>query len=139
VKTRWMILIAVVLGVIFSWIVYAEELPFAPTVAELQSAQKEFNRLYFYGGLPALDIKIGDLSKQGDIAQTTRRPDGSFLIVLDQRLNPTLKQAEMTLIHEDCHVEDRQNDRDEGVNSHELAWDACMFRVVDKGAFRGIW
>ena len=73
------------------------------------------------------------------MGRTYFRPDGSSLMLIDRGSNPIEKQAEMTMIHEMCHQENYLLKADEGVDGHSLAFQSCMVRLADAGAFRDLW
>lgn len=112
---------------------------YGPTENELNGFYREANRLYFYGGLRSITVNLEYLPDSDFMGRTTPRTDGTFSMTINKKFHPTLKQAEMTELHEMCHEEDLINDRDEGIDSHSNAFQACMKRVAVAGGMSPIW
>jgi hypothetical protein len=112
-----------------------------PTVGKLSDANRTFNDAFFYGGLPTYltRIELADLSKDQDSAFIHHDSDGLWHIQIDPHYNTTEEQAEMSLIHEDCHQYDSINGIDEGEDKHGQKFQDCMIRIADKGGFKGLW
>lgn len=112
---------------------------YAPTVGQLSDAYRTNNEKYFYGGLSNKFV----IQLQGDIENDAmadiHSANGQWIIRIDPSANPTEKQAEMSLIHEQCHEEDFIRGADEGLDQHSRAHEACMERVASQRGFFGLW
>jgi hypothetical protein len=111
-----------------------------PTEAKLLQAYKTMNERYFFN-LPVskTGISLLDLSKENEMGRITQRYDGTWLIEIDTKTNPTEKQAEMTLVHESCHQEDTVQGKNEGLDGHGEAFQTCMLNKAQDGIFKDLW
>lgn len=142
-KTSHKILITIILAVLavllfgFSW---PHRTDHRPTEGHLKADYLEYNEKYFYGGLPtSTEIKIVDLGAWDHMAEVNQDGAGKWHIRIDAYDHPTEKQADMSVIHEMCHIEDEINKRNEGLDSHSGPFQACMVRVADLGGFTILW
>jgi hypothetical protein len=112
-----------------------------PTIGKLTDEYRTVNDDYFYGGLPIqlTKIEFADLSVVEDMAMIHHDGDGIWHIEIDPKLHATEKQGEMSLLHEMCHQDDKIKGIDEGLDSHNENFQACMQRLAVKGAFRDLW
>jgi hypothetical protein len=143
---KWRILITIILAVIF-WGITGCTSPeqgkvsdHKPTVAALRTEFEEANLKYFYGSIPRnTEIVLGDLTAEEYMGLTTQRSDGSFLITIDTKTHPLEKEAELTLLHELCHVDDKVAGASEGWDGHSDAFQACMQHLAANGALKDLW
>src|SRR5579885_360065 len=114
----------------------------------LQNDFDYYNEQYFYGALPNNTKVIwSDLSRYNDMARMDKRPDGSVLISIDPRLNPDLREADMSLLHEMCHekLELRINVPagytaiESSLDPHGPAHEQCMIDLAERHAFHDLW
>ena len=106
------------------------------TDAQLQKWYEGINEEYFWNQLPKnVTVKWGDLAAWGDMGVTLYRPDGSILILIERKLNPAPRVAEITAFHEACHVKTHGQEFDD----HGPKFEACMVHLADQGAFKGLW
>jgi hypothetical protein len=142
-KTRTKIIIAILLGALVSWLFgkpASQERQGVLTNVNLQAYHESYNELYFAGQLPKnVSVEWGNLEYLNDMGLTTQRRDGSFSIVIDRATNQTDKQALMTLLHEECHVELDYLERADGLDVHGPAFQSCMLRLASKGAMKDLW
>jgi SprT-like family len=110
------------------------------TNVNLQAYHEGYNEKYFAGQLPSnVTVTWGDLTAQDDMGQVQQRLDGSFLIVIDRNTNQTDKQALLTMQHEECHVAVDYVEQDASLDDHGPAFNACMLRLAERGAMKGLW
>ena len=146
-KTRWKILIAIGLGILFSYLSRAtppaqsHHPDHHPTEYSLADANRTINEKFFYGGLPISKIRIHltDLSADDEMGRVDFLDTGAFLISIDKGTNPTEKEAEFTMIHEDCHIWDKINKINEGIDSHNQNFQDCMIHIAERGGFKDLW
>lgn len=142
-RTRTKIVITILLGALVSWLFgrsASQERQGVLTNVNLQAYHENYNDLYFAGQLPKnVTIEWGNLGYLNDMGLTTQRRDGSFLIVIDRGTNQTDKQALMTLLHEECHVELDYLERADSLDVHGPAFQGCMLRLAQKGAMKDLW
>ena len=108
------------------------------TVSQLSDAYRRFNEDLFYGGLPTKNIKIVPTYLPTAMGELSGE-DGQWVIRIDKESNPIQRQAEMTLIHEMCHLSDKINGENEGFDGHSYAWETCMENIAARGQFKDIW
>jgi hypothetical protein len=111
---------------------------YRPTEGQLVEAFNDLNRDYFYGGLPRTKVYIVDLA-DAIMGRCQKEPDGTYLILIDRKSHAVEKQAEMTEIHEMCHIEDGVRELPEGLDGHGPNFQACMERVASKHGFSKLW
>jgi len=150
-KLRWKILITIALGILASYlfgcgttqseIVEHHASTHGPVQEALILAYSSFNESYFFDALPErkTTIILGDLSTLNDMALIEHRSDDTWLITIDPEMHATEKQAEMSLLHEMCHQEDKIAGADEGLDSHSNAFEGCMLSIAKQGGFKGLW
>jgi hypothetical protein len=109
------------------------------TNGHLNNAFREFNEEYFYGGLPSTTVRLADLSDLHSIADIRQMEDERWIIRIDRRSNPTINSADMSLLHEMCHEQDKISGQNEGLDGHSDAFEACMVSLAQRGAFKGKW
>lgn len=140
-KTRWKILIAVGAGILASYLINAS--PITPTTAIMQAEFDEYNRKYFDNQLENVTVIVGDLTANTQMGLTTKRKDNSFLITIDRKTNPILKTADLTMLHEMCHV--RLDGKmflavgESTLDAHGPAHEACMLDLAKQGAMKDLW
>ena len=107
------------------------------TEKDLQTWYVASNRAYFSGRLPQnVTVSWGDLSEQHYVGHTIQRGDGSFLLLVDRRTNPTASEAYLTVFHEQCHLSLWNTDDFE---QHGPKFQSCMTQLALKGAFEELW
>jgi len=108
---------------------------------QLQAWYRGLNEAYFDNKLSQnVEVKWGDLTVWKDIGLTRTRADGSILITIDRATNATNKAAEMTVMHETCHVAvPVETDTNKDAYGHGDKFENCMVHLAIKGALRGIW
>jgi len=118
------------------------------TKYDLKTDYLNYNTDYFYGALPANTSVIwGDLSQYDDMGRIDERGNGSMLITIDPRYHMTLKQADMSLLHEMCHektglrinISVGLTQEEEGFDGHGPVFQNCMIDLAKKGAFKDLW
>lgn len=140
-KTRWKILIAVGAGLLASYLFGTPLDPHAPTVDKLKAAFTDFNSGYFSSALPEsnVDIILTDLSKYDEMGRFSVEDNGRYLIAIDKKYHPLEKEAELTLAHEMCHLNNYVEGVDEGFDSHGRMFQRCMLRIANHGGFNDLW
>lgn len=106
-----------------------------PTRSALLAVYQDTNDNFFGSRLPK-DTKIQLTDLPGDMATVEETDAGQFLIRIDRRKNPILKQAEMSLIHEMCHIDTWE---DPTSHKHGEGFQVCMRRLAQQGAFNNLW
>ena len=110
------------------------------TLVVLMQDYQEFNEDYFLGQLPKdTRITMGDLSHE--MGNTTVDGDGRWHITIDRESNPVERQAELTLLHEQCHIYIHVTKQDEkpDFDPHGKQFQGCMLDLAHHGAFRLLW
>lgn len=82
-------------------------------------------------------MKLGDLSEHGNLAHIQQQQDGTWLIIVDEKTNPTQRQADMSLIHEMCHQYVYILHKPIGLEDEDIQ--SCMINVANQGGFRDRW
>lgn len=138
-RTRTKVLITIGLAVLYFWASQrfdhkSAEHPMSDAV--LQQFYADSNEDDFLGQLPKnTHVNFGDLSVINDMGMTYKRDDGSFQIVIDRKSNPVLRQAEMTELHEECHIATWKEEFD----AHGIKFQQCMVDKAVHGAFHDLW
>lgn len=98
-----------------------------------------YNVKYFNGELPT-DIQIThDLVNDCCMAVTNYvGKTGLSSIQFNKKYEPSLKQARMTLLHEQCHIFLATHNEFE-LDDHGPKWQICMHDLSRKGAFEDLW
>lgn len=102
--------------------------------AQLNLWAQGINDGYFGGKLPNVPVQWGDLTLLQDIGITLGNETPNQ-IVLDRKMNPSDKQALMTLLHEECHVATWNKQLD----VHGSLWKKCMIGLADAHAMDDLW
>ena len=140
-RTRTKVLITIGLAVLYFWAsqhfgVSHKTATDPMTDTTLRQFYADSNEDYFLGQLPKnAHVSFGDLSVLDDMGLTFKRADGSFEIIIDRKTNPILRQAKLTLIHEQCHIATWQEELD----SHGRKFQECMVDKAVHGAFHDLW
>lgn len=109
--------------------------PSRTAAPQLKTQYKFFNEEHFDYCLPAStqiywdDIKAGSKSKIKDEGITYRDGDGTFIVVVNEKLRGLWCSAFLTLLHEMCHILHWDNDKE-----HGKKWGASIKALRDKGA-----
>jgi hypothetical protein len=117
------------------------------TKYDLAADFARYNKDYFYGALPENTvIAWADLSEYKDMGATERLPDGRFLIRIDPKMHAVLRQADMTLLHEMCHVKRDLHiyitvgtTKDDLLDDHGDSFQSCMIDLAKRGACQNLW
>jgi len=126
--------ILVLCGLLIFFGVAAGKILYSATPTDPKIWFDEYNQAYFLGALPYdTTVRYGNLN--GHMGET-RHEDGRFEIVIDIETNKAENGARLTLLHEECHVETWNLG---GLDIHGRAWETCMHRLADAGAFDHLW
>jgi hypothetical protein len=135
-KTRTKVLITIALAVI--WFKGCQSLK-AAEVCLLEQKYAIFNQDYFLDQLPTkVNILWADMTNQdlkGDMGATWIDEAGVRQIRIDRKTNPVSRQAELTLLHEQCHIKVYGRELD----MHGIKWQACMVDLAEHGAMHDLW
>lgn len=116
--------------------------PARVTEAGLYQAYALFNSGWFAGDLPEdTEIHLGDIpsgyagyqSIMGLTDWDAQRK--KFVIYISSKWNPGSSTADLTLIHEMCHVQTFNQEFDD----HGPKWEQCMVNIAEHGGLHGIW
>jgi SprT-like family len=103
----------------------------------LQSIFDEINQGYFAGNLQKVEVRWANLKTEEARGVTRFYDEGSFLIEIDRKFNPSFHKASITLYHEACHVATHaETQQQDPSNVHGAAFQDCMRRFPSKGALR---
>jgi hypothetical protein len=105
--------------------------------SKMQEDYSKFNSAWFAGGLPANVIVKYAAHPQLNAMGLTDVVDGHFVIYIDPKYHANSKAADMTLLHEICHI--RVWDVAVAGDEHGAPWKECMVRLAENGAFDGLW
>lgn len=110
--------------------------PAAPvTQADLQLEYTGMNDVYFDGKLPR-DTQIEYLPDgRTDIGRTFINDKGGFTIFINAYYDRSRREALFTEYHESCHIATWRKDFD----PHGPAFQLCMRRLAEAGAFKDLW
>ncbi len=132
------------LSVITSLLLIALPLTAAPrkrmTDAQLQGWFEFYNKTLFANKLPPTVVKWADLTFQDDMGHTLcLHIDEGYrcTISIDGDTNPVPRVAEMTLIHEVCHV--YVDTTAPEFNEHGDNFQSCMLERAKEGTLRDLW
>jgi len=103
------------------------------TNRDLAALYAQYNEDYFLDQLPKDTIvSIGNITSDGFMGYTIKS-NNRYYIVLDRQANYARVTAELTLLHEMCHVKTP--------NSwfHERNFQQCMMDLASQGAFHDLW
>lgn len=110
----------------------------------LQDDYRHLNDGYFDGSLPQDTVVVVDDpgTKNGyigntDISENPQTKKQIFTIHINPYYNTDLRQAEMTEIHEVCHI--AEFDWAGKENDHGPYWIGCMRNLAKEGALDSIW
>lgn len=106
-----------------------------PLPSTLQTYYGQVNETYFWDSLPKdTSVKLEkNLPVMGDT--WCEAPHANCSIRVDETSNPILREQEITLLHEMCHVATWGQEPD----PHGLKWMECMHRLADAGAMDNLW
>jgi hypothetical protein len=113
-----------------------------PTEGKLKSDFLEYNQKYFYGALPTTTrIYLTEIpgDYMGFMVPAITSDEHLYKILVDKRYHSTMKDADITLLHESCHEYNFIQHIDEGGAGHGPAFQACMLRVAIMGGFSDLW
>lgn len=125
--------------------IHAAPVNHRPTEAGLLNDFRDYNDRYFYGALRNVTIKLTDLSAYDQMGLTESRSNGTFVISIDIATNPVWKEADLTLLHEMCHVKLKDSinlvpgETNKDWDSHGSGFQSCMIHLAEHGAFNGLW
>lgn len=141
--TKWKILLIVCLGALATCVFrpeyhqYFDQDGSMASVEQLNDYLRTTNDLYFYGAIPA-DTKVV-FRDMPDAMGMTDCKEGHCTIYINPRKHPIWKEAEMTQLHEECHVYNVTQNQSEGLDGHSEHFQDCMERLAAAHAFRMIW
>lgn len=102
----------------------------------LQDDYANFNRDYFLDQLPRnVNVEWANLGLQNDMGMTWVDESGIRQIRIDRKTNPVIRQAQLTLLHEMCHIKTDGRELD----VHGIKWQACMVDLAEHGAMHDLW
>lgn len=101
----------------------------------LQAYFDTANKAYFGGSLPKAEVGWG-ATPPGVMALTYVK-DGRFVIVLDPKTNAAPRVADLTILHEACHL--KNWGQPDGLDNHGPKFQACMHDLVTLGAMEDLW
>jgi hypothetical protein len=90
-----------------------------------------YNEQYFLNQLPAARVEWGEMGNMG-ITYMGASP----LIVISEKYNPSFREAQMTLLHEMCHV---KLSPVLVFDDHGPEFQQCMHNLANEGAFDELW
>lgn len=103
--------------------------------SDLSKIYNDNNSDYFDNKLPRnIDVQWANLTDQNDIGLSWISADGVSHIRIDKKTNPVLRQARLTMFHEECHLKTGIE-----IEEHGPKWRACMFDLASRGAFDDLW
>jgi SprT-like family len=106
--------------------------------SQLQEDYSKFNSAWFAGNLPVnVIVEYTAAPYKLHVMGLTDVVDGHFVIYIDPKYHADSKAADMTLLHEICHI--RVWDVAVAGNEHGAPWKACMVELAENGAFDGLW
>jgi hypothetical protein len=106
--------------------------------SQMQEDYSKFNSQWFAGHLPAnVIVKYAAPPDRPDTMGLTDVVDGHFVIYVDPKYHANSKAADMTLLHEICHIS--VWDVAVAGDDHGVAWKACMVGLAERGAFDRLW
>lgn len=113
-----------------------------PQYVTLSQLYDGYNTEYFFGSLPkTARVEWGEMinpdSGKPDMGQTDRIGP-IYHIIISVHYHPSMKEAQITLLHEMCHVQIWQSGLTE-LDQHGPLWKDCMHRLADEGAFDDLW
>jgi len=139
-KLRWKIFLTVAAAIVYSYMAFGK--PTVPTTSMLAEKYRQFNEDYFLGQLPKdTVVTYGNLTQLNDMGYTWKENSGKFHITVDQETNPVERQAEMTLLHEQCHIEVEIHNLNpkQDFDAHGIEFQNCMVNLATHGAFHDLW
>lgn len=101
---------------------------------DLKIWYESYNEDYFLSALPK-DTVLNYGNIWPNMGLTTHE-NGAYRISIDADSNKAVRVAQMTLLHEMCHVAQWGH---EDMNPHGPKFQACMHRLADEGAFDQLW
>ena len=117
-----------------------------PTDGILYGEFVEYNKDYFDNKLPYTTFVYSDIiNKDGshDTMADVARGTSEYHVRIDRKFNPILKIADMSLLHELCHIKLDANGEipltvsdDEG---HGPKFQQCMVDLASRGAMHDLW
>ena len=93
------------------------------------------NKVYFGGVLPKAEVDWG--ATPPGIMALTYSKGGRFFIVLDPKTNNAPRVADLTILHESCHL--KNWGQVDGLDQHGPKFQACMKDLVMLGALDDLW
>lgn len=99
----------------------------------------EFNETYFDNKLPKNTIIDRSETNTKNMASTSRMSDGRFHIAMNDKYTAADRVANITLLHEMCHIRTADEWPSEFGDQkllHGPKWKACMISLDFVGAFR---
>lgn len=104
--------------------------------ATAQDWYRGYNHAYFSDELP--EVVITNDLKDDRLMAITDQVGSSFSIRFNPKFNISMKQRNVNLLHEQCHISlviEKQFELDD----HGIKWQACMHRLANEGAFENLW
>jgi hypothetical protein len=156
-RARWKAVIAIGAGILVSYlwqcnqpVVHTErgmyEVVF-PTDSILYGEYAKYNKMYFGNTLPYATVQfvsiLDDRGNHADSMADIRRDASIYHIRIDKAWNPILKTADISLLHEMCHVKLDANGEvpltvsDE--EAHGEKFQGCMKDLAANGAMHDLW
>lgn len=154
-RARWKAVIAIALGILVYECWQCSDQPVrsdrmgevvVPTDNILWGEYEQYNKDYFGNTLPYVTIEYTDIRDENgkhDTMANVEHRASSYHIRIDRQFNPILKTADISLLHEICHI--RLDARGEVplTESDEVAhgpkFQACMVDLAQRGAMSDLW
>ena len=106
-------------------------------ICPLDRAYADFNLQYFLGRLPKkANVLWADLTANNDMGLAWIDESGTVQIRIDRKMNPVERQADMTLLHEQCHIKLVGKELSD---LHGIEFQRCMVDLAERGAFHDLW
>lgn len=131
----------VIAGILLAGVVWgqATHRSLKMTDAQVQQFYEADSDAYFEGGLPHADVRfVHNLRDDNGDALMGLTQGPPFQISLTDRYQDNGSISIMTLHHEECHAALSAKNVEE-LDVHGPAFQTCMVRLAEAGAFKGIW
>jgi hypothetical protein len=102
------------------------------TLTQIKDDYLSYNSMWFDGKLPK-DVTISRIYGNSFQAYTTKE-NGHFVIRFNPKFNIAKSQADMNILHEQCHLKTWVE-----FSEHGPMWVGCMRDLAARGAFDSLW
>jgi hypothetical protein len=135
-KIGWTVVVAAVYWIVLNWLVGCHRVVVeTPEVNDtvLKQDYLDYNYGYFGNRLPKDTIvMLGPAYAYGRENLGLTVHWNEYIIEINPKYHLTQKQADITLLHEMCHVANWGK-------YHSPEWQACMLDLAEQGAFSDLW